>query len=125
MLDKLANIANSLDAAGMHADADVVTGVLTRVAHFFKHHKIDGPIEDFKPGVRNEKMDNPFEPNFFDSFSGDKSEIMQIHSTLRSMGVDPSGLDDQVARQIYQAIMAGQANAMHYASSNGKFKRLG
>lgn len=125
MLDKLANIANSLDAAGMHADADVVTNVLTRVAHFFNRRRVDGPIEDFEPGVRNEEMDNPFEPNFFDSLSGEKSEIMQIHSTLRSMGVDPSGLDDQVARQIYQAIMAGQANAMHYASSNGKFKRLG
>lgn len=125
MLEKLANIANSLDAAGMHADADVVTSVLTRVAHFFNHHKIDGPIEDFKPGVRSEAIDNSFEPSFFDSLSGDKSEIMKIHSTLRNMGVDPSGLDDQVARQIYQAIMAGQANIMHYASPNIKFKRLG
>lgn len=123
MLNKLANIANSLDAAGMHDDADVVTNVLARVANFFDREE-RGPIKDFKPGLGDE-TENPFQPSFFDSLSGDKSEIMTIHATLRNMGIDPSGLEDTVARQIYQAIMANQTNSMHFASPNSKFKRLG
>lgn len=123
MLNKLANIANSLDEAGMHNDADVVTNVLARVANFFDRQK--GPIKDFEPDARGEESDNPFQPSFFDSLSGDKSEIMTIHATLRNMGIDPSGLEDNVARQIYQAIMVNQANSMHFASPNNKFKRLG
>lgn len=122
MLNKLANIANSLDAAGMHDEADVVTNVLARVANFFDREE-RGPIKDFTPDL--DETENSFQPNFFDSLTGDKSEIMTIHATLRNMGIDPSGLEDTVARQIYQAIMANQASSMLFASPNNKFKRLG
>ena len=63
MLNKLANIANSLDAAGMHDDADVVTNVLARVANFFDREE-RGPIKDFKPGSWNE-IENPFGSHLF------------------------------------------------------------
>lgn len=123
MLNKLAAIANSLDEAGMHSEADAVTNILTRIANFWEK----GPIKDFEPDSPREKFDgNSMQPNFLDALSGDNTEIMGIHATLRQMGVDPSGLQDDVARQIYQAIMAGQAGTMNqFAKSNNKFKRFG
>lgn len=126
MLNKLATIANSLDEAGMHSEADAVTSILTRVANFWKHRE-KGPIKDFKPDSPREEFDgNSMQPNFLDALSGDNTEIMGIHATLRQMGIDPSGLQDDVARQIYQAVMAGQAGMMNqFAKSNNKFKRLG
>lgn len=120
MLNKLANIANSLDEAGMHEDANVVTSVLNRVANLFNRH--DGPIEDFN--THNVENKPRFNPNFDDSLSGDNMEIMGIHTTLKNMGINPSGLDDDTARKIYQSIMAGQAGMSQFASNN-KFKRLG
>lgn len=126
MLNKLAAIANSLDEAGMHLEADAVTNILTRVANFWKH-KEKGPIKDFEPDSPREEFDsNSMQPSFLDALSGDNTEIMGIHATLRQMGIDPSGLQDDVARQIYQAVMAGQTGLMNqFAKSNNKFKRLG
>ena len=129
MLDKLEAIANELDNKGMHKEADAVTGVMTRIAHFWNKH--EGPIQDFS-GNADFEAGREFgtDKGPFDlggAISGDNMEMMGIHSVLRNAGIDPSGLDDNAARQVYQAIMGAQVGQMghSYAETNSKFKRIG
>ena len=79
MLSRLNEIADKLDKYGMYKEADVITNVMKRIAFL-----------DNEPMIRE--------------FNQDGTEMLQIHSTLRNAGIDPSGLDDDTARSIYEQI---------------------
>lgn len=79
MLNRLNEIADKLDKYGMYKEADVITNVMKRIAFLGD----DQMIHDFNQ-------------------SG--TEMLQIHSTLRNAGIDPSGLDDDTARSLYEQI---------------------
>jgi hypothetical protein len=124
MLDKLEIIANQLDEVGMHKEAEVITQVMVRLSN------INGPIQDFNSGGDESQM-----PDFMNGMMGnqqmgnqmnDQMEMMNIHSALRGAGIDPSGLNDDAARQMYQSIMSGQVNNLNLqANTSSKFKRMG
>jgi len=123
MLDKLEKIANQLDATGMHKEASTITIVMRRIAGFWnRNEQTEGPIRDFEPGRHEDNFTDPF--NLQSAVTGDNMDIMGIHTVLRHSGIDPSGLEDNVARQIYQAIMGGQMNTA-FANRITKFKRVG
>lgn len=118
MLEKLAKIANELDVRGYHREADGVTEVMKRVSGFFSRQ--ERPIQDF---------------NGFDGLGGlladesgdDPMNIVRVHAVLRNKGIDPNGISDEQATQIYNAIMGSEAMNMGMmsmvASSNPRIKK--
>lgn len=124
MLNRLELIANQLDKAGLYKEAETITKVMVRLSN------INGQIQDF-----NSDGQSSLTPDFMNGIMGnqqpgnqinDQMEMMNIHSALRGAGIDPSGLNDDTARQMYQSIMSGQVNNLNMQASNqSKFKRLG
>jgi len=113
MLDKLEFIANELDELGMYKEAETVTVVMKRVAQHFGHE--DGPIRDFQPHDSFGDM-----PSLNDAMTGDNLEIMGIHAALKAMHVDPSGMTDEAAKQVYQALMNSQMSQAFAATKRVK-----
>jgi len=125
MLDKLAELADELDAAGLHAEADTLTNVMRRVAgipgiDFPTDYPVggldDGPIRDFQPdSAPREQMSN--------SVAGDHS-LDQVYATLKAMGIDDAqNLKPDSAIKIFQAIMASQMHSAFASAEQSEIKK--
>lgn len=128
MLEKLAKIANELDIRGYHREADGVTEVMKRVSGFFSREQ--RPIQDFNglDGLDGFGGMGGLGDLFGDDQSReDPLNMVRIHAVLRNKGVDPNGITDEQATQIYQAIMGSEAmsagNMSMMASSTPRIKK--